>query len=71
MPSHAIRRLLNVGICVLSLSVLFACDQQSGTQSPEPLPESVIAQPNILIILADDMGFGDKGAFGSETETLC
>lgn len=26
-------------------------------------------QPNILIILADDMGYGDIGAFGSEIET--
>jgi arylsulfatase A-like enzyme len=32
-------------------------------------PKVVSKRPNILIVLADDMGFGDIGAFGSEVET--
>ena len=27
-------------------------------------------RPNILLIVADDLGFGDVGAFGSEIKTL-
>lgn len=35
-----------------------------------PLPAFAAGErPNILILLADDMGFGDIGAFGSEIET--
>lgn len=39
MLSQAIQKLINVGIYVLSLSVLFACNQQSGPQTPKPLPD--------------------------------
>ena len=37
-------------------------------QSPQKRT-SEVKKPNILIILADDMGYGDIGAFGSEIET--
>jgi len=30
-----------------------------------PLPAQVPAHPNIVIILADDMGYGDLGSFGN------
>lgn len=44
--------------CVFALS-FFSADVQALSGQ----------KPNILIILADDMGFGDIGAFGSEIET--
>jgi len=31
--------------------------------------QSADTRPNILILIADDMGFSDVGAFGSEIET--
>lgn len=43
------------------LFVLSAC-------SP-PLEESQNARPNIILIMADDMGYSDIGAFGSEIKT--
>jgi arylsulfatase len=33
------------------------------------MPASAASRPNILIILADDMGFSDAGCYGSEIET--
>lgn len=44
-----------------------------GALAPAPLPPFVIApnakRPNIVILLADDMGFSDIGCFGSEINT--
>ncbi len=34
-----------------------------------PVPTAPAAAPNVVIILLDDMGFSDLGAFGSEIET--
>ena len=49
------------------------CDQVTIRPAPETETETVkettLKRPNILIVLADDMGFGDIGAFGSEIET--
>ena len=47
---------------------------QTATPAPTPKPAPVPAQPegqrpNIVIIVADDMGFADMGAFGSEIRT--
>ena len=33
------------------------------------LHSSLSAQPNVLIVMADDMGFSDLGCYGSEIET--
>lgn len=39
------------------------------TMAPEPVRSAAQERPNIVIILADDMGFSDLGAFGSEIPT--
>ncbi len=41
---------------------LFSCGP-SGTESPE------LTRPNILLIVADDMGYSDIGSFGGEIRT--
>jgi len=51
------RRLLYSTLSAIALSLA-----GSGAQANN-------ARPNILIIIADDMGFSDVGAFGSEVET--
>ena len=36
---------------------------------PTPIPEPDDTRPNIILIVADDLGFGDLGAFGGEIST--
>ena len=38
----------------------------SGTRSQASFPTAARAKPNLVIILADDMGYGDIGPFGSK-----
>jgi len=64
-------------VAVLSLLVvLIGCNGPSDTESPdvglrafESTPEEHPSRPNILLILADDLGYSDIGAFGSEIST--
>jgi len=46
------------------LAVLGAC-----ADGPAPPPTAASLRPNILLIVADDMGFSDAGAFGGEIAT--
>ena len=41
---------------------LFACSDQAATDKTDP-------RPNILLIIADDLGYSDLGVFGSEINT--
>ena len=50
-------------IFILTLTLLFSCNQEK-----EPV-STTEARPNILYILADDMGYSDLGCFGSEIQT--
>ena len=63
-----------IGLAGLSLvGIMSGCapdtEQSSGT-IPDATPDTAAAQrPNILYIVADDLGFTDLGAFGSEIPT--
>jgi arylsulfatase A-like enzyme len=49
------------------LSTVFLITQVAYSQTTSPTPQT--KRPNIVIILADDMGYSDMGMFGSEIKT--
>lgn len=53
-------------ITLVSLWVLFVA---TGTSQADPQPAQSVGRPNIIVILADDMGFSDIGCYGGEIET--
>ena len=59
---------------LLALSVLLAsCDTEVDiavdTNADVAVETAVVDQPNILLIIGDDMGFSDLGVYGSEVAT--
>ena len=53
---------LNSGVFIFAFMVLFSCNNQKPQTKPE-------GKPNIVLIMADDMGFSDIGCYGGEVET--
>jgi arylsulfatase A-like enzyme len=51
---------------VLSLGLLSTCSQE---ETPVEPAETTAARPNILLIVADDLGFGDLAKHGGPTRT--
>ncbi|MCF7973230.1 MAG: arylsulfatase [Phycisphaerae bacterium] len=63
-------------VCVLCLAVLGTGQAQEGDLTynhvminGEPVVEERDPRPNILLIMADDMGYSDIGCFGGEIQT--
>ncbi len=52
--------------CLLSALVFCGCSRESAAPDSDPPP---LARPNILLIVADDLGYSDVGVFGSEIST--
>ena len=54
-------------ICVISL---LACNaEQIASEQPTESSSSNPSRPNILLVVADDLGMLDIGAFGNEIRT--
>ncbi|MGY9004355.1 MAG: sulfatase-like hydrolase/transferase, partial [Rhodospirillales bacterium] len=55
---------------LVGLLLVSACSQDSQEMAATEITEAVTeSRPNILFIVADDLGFTDIGAFGSEIAT--
>ena len=55
-------RIFIIIFLIAGLPGLAGCTDQSGTGEPDP-------RPNILLIIADDLGYSDLGVFGGEIST--
>ncbi|WP_246202878.1 arylsulfatase [Sphingomonas lacunae] len=62
-------KLYGAGIILLGLTSLTLAGAQSSNGSPANPVEPDPSKPNIVILLADDWGFTDVGAFGGEMAT--
>jgi arylsulfatase len=60
------RNFIKMGVGVAAATALSRGSEAWGLSHPERLAGS---RPNIVLIMADDMGFSDIGCFGSEIET--
>ncbi|RXZ42220.1 hypothetical protein EBB06_14340 [Crenobacter cavernae] len=54
-----------LGVVALSTAALGGCLQNGNTPPPKPAD----TRPNVLLIVADDLGYSDIGAFGGEIST--
>ena len=59
------KKTIGIGMGLFSLSALTYTSCAEGEKKKEEPPK----RPNILLILADDMGFSDLGCYGSEIQT--
>lgn len=60
---HLIRKKISVLMVALLIGVAVVSTAFNTTHFPKP------AKPNIIVILADDMGFSDLGCYGGEIHT--
>ena len=59
-----------IGFLALGIAgALAGCSQDEGQPADAPVDTVADARPNILYIVADDLGYTDIGAFGSEIST--
>jgi len=54
---------------ITGLFILFSIGGPLNAATPDETNKGTVARPNILLIVADDLGYSDIGAFGGEIST--
>lgn len=61
--------LLNTVIAIAGSALLVGCSQAEKVDGSASVEATLAGQPNVLLIVADDLGYSDLGAFGGEIDT--
>lgn len=72
VPAPRIQRALQrslLGLSVTSALILTACGSTDPLPVASTAPAAAAKKPNIVYIMADDLGYSDIGAFGGEIDT--
>ncbi len=64
-----LRRSLSSAAVGLASVVGSGCGAQAARPAAEPSTPAKAPRPNVLLILADDLGWSDLGCFGGEIRT--
>ena len=59
-------RLLNPFLFFPAIALLFAVSSCTGNGSPDDIHNISSDKPNIIFIMADDLGYGDLGSYGQK-----
>jgi len=56
---------------ITGLIILFSISGPLNANTPAETKKGTVVRPNILLIVADDLGYSDIGSFGGEISTPC
>jgi arylsulfatase A-like enzyme len=69
LPKARLPHVIALALTTLSLSAGMPLAQAQSTPAGKAAAKPAAPRPNVLLILADDLGFSDIGAFGGEIAT--